>query len=55
MRQARRDDDAAPDIRGANRSALDRALPGFDQMPEFDFTEEEIQALQAYLRDLDRA
>ncbi|WP_068310049.1 c-type cytochrome [Aliiruegeria sabulilitoris] len=49
------DDDAAPDIRGANRSALDRALPGFDQMPEFDFTEDEIRALQAYLKDLENA
>jgi mono/diheme cytochrome c family protein len=47
------DDGVAPDIRGANRTALDRALPGFDQMPEFDLTEEEVRALHAYLQALD--
>ncbi|MEZ5715779.1 MAG: cytochrome c [Paracoccaceae bacterium] len=46
-------DDTAPDIRGASRVMLDRALPGLDQMPEFDFSEHEIEALRAYLATLD--
>ncbi len=47
------DDQASPDIRGATRTQLDRALPGFDQMPEFEFTEAEIVAVQGYLEALE--
>ena len=46
-------DDRTPDIRGAPRAALARALPGFDEMPEFDFTDAEVESLRAYLDALD--
>ncbi|MDV7144114.1 cytochrome c [Tropicimonas sp. TH_r6] len=50
---AQGDDDISPDIRGATRTQLERALPGFDQMPEFAFTDAEVVALKDYLAVLE--
>ena len=45
--------DLEPDIRGAPRGMVKRALGGMDSMPEFDFTEAELDSLLAYLDALD--
>ena len=47
------DDSHVPDIRGANSTKLNRALGGLGKMPKFEFSDDEISKLQAYLTKLD--
>lgn len=47
-------DSVAPDIAGIPRNNLRRAIGGLEGMPEFELPPEDLAAVLAYLRTLDR-
>lgn len=46
-------DGGAGDIRGIGRASVARATRGIEQMPAFDLSEEQIEAIAAFLDTLD--
>lgn len=47
--------DASGDIRGMGEATIRYAMGGVEQMPSFDFTEDELTALVAYIAALGRS